>query len=273
MQQRTEEVGWLEQLFGTRRPLIGMVHLLPLPGSPGWRGDLESVLGLARADATALAEGGFHGVIVENHGDMPFSKGPVETHTVAAMALAVQAVSDAIALPVGVNVMRNDAISALALAVVTGVRFIRVNVLHGVMAAEEGVIEGQAYDALRYRKTHCAEVRILADVLVKHATPLDGTDIVRVAKATLHRGGADALIVSGPVTSEPTDLQDLAKVREALPEAPLFVGSGVTEDSVEGLLKVADGIIVGTNLKRDGIIENPVDLARVKRLAQRAGAA
>ena len=273
MQQRTEEVGWLEQLFGTRRPLIGMVHLLPLPGSPGWRGDLESVLSPARADATALAEGGFHGVIVENHRDMPFSKGRVDPHTVAAMSLAIQAVGEAVALPVGVNVMRNDALSALALAAVTGASFIRVNVLHGVMAAEEGIIEGQAYDVLRYRNTHCPDVRILADILVKHATPLDGAGIVRAARATLHRGGADALIVSGPVTGEPADLHDLAKVRDALPEAPLFVGSGVTEDSVEGLLKVANGVIVGTSLKRDGIIENPVDLDRVKRLAHRAGAA
>jgi membrane complex biogenesis BtpA family protein len=189
------------------------------------------------------------------------------------MSLAIQAVRKAVALPVGVNVMRNDALSALALAAVTGAPFIRVNVLHGVMAAEEGIIEGQAYDVLRYRKSHCPDVRILADILVKHATPMDGTGIVRAARATLHRGGADALIVSGPVTGEPTDLQDLAKVRAALPTVPLFVGSGATEESVQALLKEADGVIIGTSLKEDGLVENAIDLDRVKRLAHRAGAA
>ena len=270
---QTQGTDWLEPVFGTKKPLIGMVHLLPLPGSPGWQGDLSEVLSRAAADATALAEGGFHGVIVENHGDAPFLKGRVEPPTVAAMALALQAVKETVALPLGVNVLRNDALSALALAAVTGARFIRVNVLHGVMAAEEGLIEGQASEVLRLRSALRADVKILADVLVKHATPIGDADIVRAAKATVHRGKADALIVSGPITGEPAEMQDVVKVKEALPDVPLLVGSGVTEESVEALLTVADGAIIGTSLKWDGLVENPVDPERVRRLVQRSRAA
>ncbi len=270
---QAQETGWLEPLFGAKKPLIGMVHLLPLPGSPGWRGDLGAVLNQAVADTTMLAEGGFHGLIVENHGDAPFLKGRVEPSTVASMAVALQAVKEAVTLPLGVNVLRNDALSALALAAVTGARFIRVNVLHGTMAAEEGLIEGLASDVLRLRSALGADVKILADVLVKHAAPIGDPDIVRAAIATVRRGQADALIVSGPVTGEPAEMQDVVRVKGALPDVPLLVGSGVTEESIEALLAVADGAIIGTSLKRDGLVENPVDPERVRRLVRRAGAA
>ncbi len=160
-------------LFGVRKPLIGVVHLLPLPGSPGWKGDMAAVLARARQDAAALAEGGADAVIVENFGDAPFSAEPVGPLTVAAMTLAVQAVSGTADLPMGINVLRNDPYSALAIAVATGAGFVRANVHYGVMVAEEGLIQGRAHDTTRLRHSLGVDesVKILADVLVKHASP------------------------------------------------------------------------------------------------------
>ena len=162
----------LEKLFGSSKAIIGMVHLLPLPGSPRWSGDLPAVLRHARGDAEALASGGVHGVIVENFGDVPLRKGRVEPWTVAAMTLAVkevQAVSD---VPIGINVLRNDAVSVLAIAYATGAQFIRVNVHTGAVLADEGIIEGRAPETLGLRRELGADIKIFADVFVKHAVPL-----------------------------------------------------------------------------------------------------
>ena len=122
-----------------KKVLIGVVHLPPLPGSPGWGGDMGWVLDRAQEEASVLEQGGANGIIVENFGDVPFRIGPVEPDTVAAMTLAVARVKQGIDLPVGVNMLRNDAKSALAVAATTGADFIRVNVHYGVMAAEEGL--------------------------------------------------------------------------------------------------------------------------------------
>ena len=195
----------LEALFGASKVLIGVAHLPPLPGSPRWGGSMEAVLARAQEDALALAEGGAGAVILENFGDTPFATGPVGPHTLAAMSLAVQAVKDAVGLPVGINVLRNDGQAALAIAAVTGARFVRVNVHYGVMAADEGIIQGKAAETLRYRRSlgvHTA-VKIFADVLVKHAQPMGSPGISHVARETVQRGLADAIIVTGPATGSP----------------------------------------------------------------------
>ena len=259
----------LESLFGVRKAFIGMVHLPPLPGSPSWGGDMAWVLAQATEDALALAQGGANGIIVENHGDAPFAKGRVEVHTVAAMTLAVKAVREAVSLPVGINVLRNDPCTGLGIAAVTGARFIRVNVLHGLVAAEEGLIEGDAHETLIYRRALNADVKIFADVHVKHAAPLGNLDIALAARATAYRGGADALVITGPVTGEPAAIEDLSRVKGVTPDVPVLVGSGVNEDNVEAFLGIADGVIVGTSLKMDAMVHNPVDRERVNRLARR----
>ena len=261
----------METIFGAGKAFIGVVHLLPLPGSPRWQGDMGPVLERARNEALTLAEGGADGIIVENFGDAPFATGHVEAQTVVAMTLAVNAVMETVSLPVGINVLRNDPSSALAIAVGTGARFIRANVHYGVMVADEGLIQGMAHETLRYRRLLGAhdQVSIFADVLVKHAVPLGDRDVAQVAKETVYRGLADALIVTGPATGTPAALEDVAAVRAAVPGVPLLVGSGVDESNAEAFLAVADGAIVGTSLKVDGIIHNRVDPARVKRIAGR----
>lgn len=247
-----------------------MVHLPPLPGSPRWGGSIDAVLERARADARALAEGGVDALIVENYGDTPFYPGRLPAETVAGLAVAARAVRETSALPLGINALRNDAAAALAIAAATGAAFIRVNVHTGAMLTDQGWIEGRAHETLRLREQLAPGVAILADVLVKHATPPPGLSLERAARDAWERGLADALVVSGTGTGEPTAAEDLERVRRALPDTPLLVGSGVTEATAAALLAVADGAIVGSALEAEGVAGGPVDLQRVRRLVAAA---
>ena len=261
----------LRSLFRSSEPIIGMVHLLPLPGSPSWQGSLQRVLDQASEDAESLVSGGVNGIIIENFGDTPLHKGTVGPHTVAATVtravIEVQRIAD---VPLGVNVLRNDAMSALAIAAATGARFIRVNVHTGAMVADEGLIEGHAAETLRYRRDLDVDVKIFADVLVKHALPLANQDLNDAARTARERGLADALIVSGSRTGEATLLEHVVAVKKAVPDVPVLVGSGISETNLQELLQAADGAIVGTNFKKDGNVLNPVDPGRVTRLVQQA---
>lgn len=245
-------------------PLIGMVHLGPLPGAPRFAGDLEAVLTASCADARALAEAGFDALLVENYGDSPFFADDVPKATVAALARAVCEVHRSVQIPVGVNVLRNDAPAALAVAAAAGASFIRVNVLTGTMYTDQGLIRGRAAEVARLRAGLCPTVAILADVFVKHALPPPGLTLEQAAADTWERGGADGLIVTGTGTGRETSLDDLRRVKAAVPGAPLYAGSGVTDASVASVLGVADGVIVGTALKREGRVGAPVDAARAR---------
>ena len=262
----------MQSLFGESKAFIGVIHLPPLPGSPRWGGDLSVVLEQAKRETTALTEGGASGIIVENFGDAPFRIGRVEPETVAAMTRAVDLVCRATPLPVGVNMLRTDALSALAVAVAAGAQFIRVNVHYGTMAADEGLVTGEASETLRRRRLVNAEhIAILADVLVKHAVPLGEPDLGLIARETAYRGLADGLIVTGPVTGQPAVANDVATVRKAVPDRPLLVGSGVDAGNAAHFLAHADGAIVGTSLKKDGVITNPIHLERVRATARAFG--
>jgi membrane complex biogenesis BtpA family protein len=227
---------------------------------------MDEVLARAIADARALESGGMDGLIVENFGDVPFGKGRAEAHTVSAMTLAVAAVRQAVGIPVGVNVLRNDSRSAMAIASVAGANFIRVNVHVGAMLTDQGVVEGNAHDTIRYRRELGVDVKVLADVMVKHAAPLGDQTIEQLAKDTAYRGLADAIIVTGSGTGEAADPNDVARTTEAVPDVPVLVGSGVHEGNVAELLLLADGVIVGTSVKEGGITTNRVDETRVARL-------
>ncbi len=254
----------LTQIFKTANPAIGVVHLLPLPTSPRWQGDLRSVIARAEQEATALASGGVHGLIVENFFDAPFAKSQVDPAVVSAMTLVVQRLSALVPLPIGLNVLRNDACSALAIASCTDAKFIRVNVLSGVMATDQGLIEGDAHRLMRYRRELGTDVKILADVLVKHAQPLGRPSVTTAVQDTIHRGLADGVIVSGTATGHAPTVEDLVRARDAAGGTPIFVGSGATVDNIEHLVPAADGVIVSSSLKRKGQIEQPVDPIRTR---------
>jgi hypothetical protein len=248
--------------------LIGVVHLLPLPGSPRWRGNIESLIEFAMNDARAYERGGAHALIVENFGDAPFAKTNVGPETIAAMAAAGRAIRATVKLPIGFNVLRNDARAALALCATCGGSFIRVNVLSGAMLTDQGLIEGNAHDTLRYRQQVCPAAQIFADVHVKHARPLGHWAIEDSARDTADRALADALIVSGTGTGVAADISDVERVRRACPDAKILLGSGITQENVGEFMRVADGVIAGSSLKRNGKLSNPVDAKRVAALAR-----
>jgi len=248
--------------------LIGVVHLPPLPGAPRWRGKLSSVIERAVADARAYERGGAHAVFVENFGDAPFTKSAVGPETVAAMTMAGCAVREAVKLPIGFNVLRNDARAALALCSACGGEFIRVNVHSGVMLTDQGLIEGDAFATLRYRTAISPGAKIFADVHVKHAVPLGDWNLEAAAQDTLERGLADALIISGAGTGIAAEPEELRRVRLACPQARILLGSGVNRENIHDYLPWADGFIVGSSLKAGGKMNNPVDPARVAALAR-----
>ncbi|MEI6828566.1 MAG: BtpA/SgcQ family protein [Synechococcaceae cyanobacterium ELA445] len=255
------------QLFPQPCPLIGVVHLQPLPGAPLWAGDLEAVLRAALADVEAYLEGGADGLIVENFGDVPFWGDRVPPETVASMARIATAVVARSPVPVGINVLRNDALAGLAIAQASGARFIRVNVLTGATVTDQGLLQGPAAELLRRRRLLGADgVRILADVLVKHGAPLAPLAMGEAVRDVLARGGADGVIVSGSGTGRATDPGDLEQARGAVAGAPVLIGSGATVETMATLAARCDGVIVGTALKHGGVLDQPVDPRRVRDL-------
>ena len=256
--------GELVHLFKTAHPVIGVIHLLPLPCSARWQGSLSAVVERAIQEATALASGGANALIVENFFDVPFAKDRVDPAVVSAVSLIVERLRHLVALPIGINLLRNDAHSALAVAACTGAQFIRVNVLTGVMATDQGLIEGQAHSLMGYRRQLGCDVKVFADVLVKHAVPLGTPNLTTAVQETLHRGLADGVIVSGWATGSPPPQEELALAKAAAGSAPVLIGSGATPDNISNLIQSADGVIVSSSLKRRGQIEQPIDPSRVR---------
>ena len=263
------------ELNTNRKLVIGMVHLKALPGSPAYRGDMDDVLSTAIGDALALEAGGVDAVLLENFHDVPFFKASVPACTVAAITACAMEVRGALAaerdVPVGINVLRNDGCAALSVAVAAGATMIRVNVLTAARVTDQGIVEGISAELLRLRRMIGAgNVRILADVDVKHSAPLAARPIEEEVLDTVERGGADALIVSGTGTGKPTDPGHARRVRASAPAGtPVYVGSGLTLDSVDAFRDVADGFIVGTHFKHHGKVDQPVDGERVRAFVQR----
>jgi membrane complex biogenesis BtpA family protein len=260
--------GLFGALFGRARGVaIGVVHLPALPGAPGWRGGgMGPVRERALTDAAAYAGAGFDSLIVENHGDIPFLKPDAMGHeTAACMAILTERVVAETGLPVGVNVLANDAHCALAVAAAAGARFIRVNQWCNAYVANEGLIEGPAATALRYRRTLGAEeVAVFADSHVKHGSHAITADR-SVAELTrdLEWSGADAVIATGQRTGDAARPEELAEVRGAT-ALPVLVGSGVTSANAGAVLALADGVIVASALKEGGVWWNPVSAARCR---------
>ena len=264
----------LQSLFGKPgRVLIGVVHLLPLPGSPDYSGGgVEAIYARAIGDARAYADAGFDGLIVENHGDIPFSKpedmGP---ETAAHMAVATDRVRSETGLPIGINVLANAALHALAIASAAGARFVRVNQWANAYVANEGLIEGAAAKAMRYRSALQAQgVNIFADAHVKHGAHAIVQDrpIAELVR-DVEFFNADVVIFTGQRTGHAADLDYLRKLRAAA-SLPTLVGSGVDAGNLGDILAIVDGVIVASALKVDGRWWNPVDRERAKAFVERA---
>ena len=259
-----------EKIFGKKNPVIGVVHLLPLPTSARWGGNLQAVMERAEQEATALAAGGVDGIIVENFFDAPFTKDCVDPAVISAMTLIIDRIMSLVMLPIGINVLRNDAKGALAIASCLGAQFIRVNVYTGIMATDQGLIEGKAHEIQRYRRELASDIAIFADVLVKHARPLGTPNLTTAVKDTIERGLADAVILSGWATGLPPNLEDLELAQSAANGTPVLIGSGANEDNISELMNFANGVIVASSLKRHGKIDETIDPTKVSQFVEAA---
>jgi membrane complex biogenesis BtpA family protein len=266
----TEGPVLFDRIFHTPKPLIGMIHLPPLPGSPRYKGDgISKPVEAALRDAKALKKGGIDGLLIENYGDLPFKPTPTDPETVASMTAIGQEVLKQVDLPMGVNVLRNGALAALAIAHVIRARFIRVNVFAESLMTDQGIIDACAHDLIRFRKQlGASDVAVFADVRSKHAAPLSSRPVEESARDAAYRGMADALIVTGLHTGAEPDRNQLHKIKVSVPDRRVLIGSGLTKRNAAKLLREADGAIVGTYLKEDGMIEKPVDESRVKELVK-----
>lgn len=262
----------IAEIFGRTKAVIGVVHCRPLPGSPDHDGEtVAAIIDRALADARAYAAAGADGLIIENHGDIPFLKpDAIGPETAAMLAVITDRVRQATDLPLGVNVLANAAIPALAVAQAGGARFIRVNQWANAYVANEGIVEGAAATALRYRAAIGARhVRVFADAHVKHGAHAIVADrsIAELVR-DVEFFHADAVIATGQRTGDAASETEIDAISQAT-SLPVLVGSGVTEANVEAILARVDGVIVASSLKRDGVWWNPVDPARARGFMQR----
>lgn len=263
----------LGEIFGTCKPIIGMVHCWPLPGAPGYTGyGMDAIIEHALKDAHALAEGGCDGLIVENMWDIPFRAGPhISAESIAAQAVVARRVKEACALPLGINLVHNGGTTLLGIALAAGASFIRVCMFTGAGVWDAGSWdEGCAADLLRRRKElHAEHIKIFADVDKKHSVRFPGIDLATHMEWTRFFG-ADALIISGRMTGDAPDLEKVRAARALAGNTPLLLGSGTDEHNIAAFLALADGAIVGSSIKAGGEIANAVDVQRVRRFVQAA---
>lgn len=262
----------LAELFGVEKPIIGMVHLIPLPGAPAYEGwGIEEVVEAALRDANTLVENGVDGLIVENMWDLPYyADGEIPAEEIAAHAVAAREVVKSVNVPVGITVIHNGGRVALGIAKAAGAKFIRVCLYTGALVWDTGQIDrGNAPELMRLRKLlHAWDIRFFADVYKKHASMFPGiTPEIHATWIDFYL--ADALIVTGRMTGAEPDLELVRRVKETAGETPVLIGSGLTAENAGRFLSVADGAIVGTYLKVGGLTQNPVDPERVKMLMER----
>jgi uncharacterized protein len=263
----------MTEIFATAKPIIGMVHCWPLPGAPGYTGyGMQTIIDHAVRDAEALAEGGCHGLIVENMWDIPFRAGPhIQPESIAAQAVVAHAVRERINLPMGINLVHNGGVALLGIAIAARADFIRVCMFTGAGVWDAGSWdEGCAADLLRRRKElHAEHIKIFADVDKKHSVRFPGIDLATHMEWTRFFG-ADAMIISGRMTGDAPDLEKVREARRLVGNTPILLGSGTDERNIAAFMEVADGAIVGSSIKENGDIANPVDVERVRRFVNAA---
>ena len=239
-------------VFGGKAPVIGMVHMYALPGAPTFSGSLNDVIDRAVQDATTLAEGGVDALLVENFHDYPFYPMTVEPETVAAAAVVAREVGRQTDLPLGINILRNSWQASLGVAAAVDAQFIRLNILTDAAVTDQGIINSEAHLVARYKKHIGGEhILTLADLLTKHARPIVERPVGVIAEDMLNRGGADAIILAGDNTAMPPSLDRLRQVKDAMPDAPVILGSGMTAKHAATYAEVADGAVFGYGSKPD----------------------
>ncbi|MBD3237842.1 MAG: BtpA/SgcQ family protein [Candidatus Eisenbacteria bacterium] len=254
------------KLWKRDHPFFAVLHLPPLPGAPGARRTVPQIVEAAAEEARVLLGAGFDGLVIENYGDAPFFATQVPPETIAAMSAVACEIRRLGTFPLGINVLRNDAQAALAVATAARAELIRVNVLAGTMLTDQGLVTGPAASLLRKRKLLGARVAIWADLLVKHAAPLAPTDPLDAARDLSERAGADALILTGRRTGQPVDRRVLEQLHRSLARLPRIVGSGVQAENLADYWADASAFIIGSAFRRGGRPGRALDPDRLHRL-------
>ena len=259
--------GVINQIFRRSKALIGMIHCPPFPGSPRYRGEsLNQIYDACLRDAEFLVNNGLHGLIVENHGDVPFSKpDDIGPETPAFMAVVVERIKRNFDVPIGINVLANAPITAFAIARATDSAFIRVNQWANAYIANEGFMEGRAAQAMRFRSALRGEgIKVFADSHVKHGSHSITSDrSIGELTRDLDFFDVDAVIATGHRTGDSATMEEIEEVADAT-SLPVLVGSGVDADNIAQILTRASAVIVASSLKKDGVWWNPVDPEKVR---------
>ncbi|HVM61049.1 MAG TPA: BtpA/SgcQ family protein [Verrucomicrobiae bacterium] len=253
-------------LFSSPKPVIAMIHLEALPGTPAGGRSVREIEALAVREAKMYRESGVHGIMIENMHDTPYLRGAVGPEIVAAMSVVGRAVKDAARLPCGVQVLAGANVEAIAVAHAAGLDFVRVEGFAFAHVADEGFIQSTAAPLLRFRKQIGAErVQVWADVKKKHSSHAITSDITvgETAEAVEMMRG-DAVIITGMVTADPPALADIRDAKKHC-RIPVYLGSGVTAQNLARYFPVADGFIVGSHFKVDGLWSNTADTKRVEK--------
>ncbi len=268
---KVSDLSSILKIFKKDKVAIGVVHCPPFPGTPRHDGrSVSQLIAAAVDDAVAYAEGGIDGLIIENHGDVPFLRPEdIGPETTAYMTAATRAAIEATGLPTGINILANAPIAALAVASASDARFVRVNQWANAYVSNEGFLNGEAAKALRYRKSiDASDVAIFADSHVKHgAHAITGDRSIEELTRDLEFFDADAVIATGQRTGDTATTEELRTIDGAT-GLPVLVGSGVRTDNVARILKVAAGVIVGSSLKRDDVWWNEVQADKVRNFMQ-----
>lgn len=252
-----------EEMFGVKIPVIGVIHLMPLPGAPLYNGaSTREISEKAVRDSKMMEDNGIDGLIIENFGDKMFQK-TVGPEVVAAMTYVAKDIRRELKIPIGICALQSDAIAGIAIAKAVEAAFVRIPYYTETSVVDAGTMESIAASALRYRRFLESDVKIFADVHIKHSYPLMQRPIEYAAEDSYHRGLADAVIITGRKTGGDTNPEDIRRVRNALPELPLVVGSGVTEENVENYLSMVNAIIIATGLNVSGKVESEPDPSRI----------
>lgn len=255
---------FFHDIFREPKTIIGMVHLHALPGSPGYSGNLEEVYEAACADLKALEAGGTSAFIVENFGDVPYDD-HIEPITLAAFVSIATRLREQTKLPMGINLQFNDVEAEWDAAYASDADFIRVENFAETRVGPNGIFPAMGPKLMRLKGRYPKKVALLCDVNVKHTfaaveQPEDFTI------ESIIEGGGDALIITGLMTGVSPTVDDVIKAKVIAKTFPIIVGSGVNAGNVTSFLTEADGAIIGSSLKKDGIVENPVDEERVRAL-------
>ncbi|WP_374305531.1 BtpA/SgcQ family protein [Ferrovibrio sp.] len=255
----------IKTTFGSHKPIIAMIHFGPLPGSPLYDkdGGMQKLIDLAAADIAALQDGGVDAVMFGNEGDRPYLL-KASPQSLAAMSFAVGELKRTIRIPFGVNYLW-DPVASVALGVASGARFVR-EIFTGVYDSDMGLWAPDAASAVRLRADcNRADLKLMYNINAEFASPIGDRSIAARAKSAVFSSLADIVLVSGPMTGEAVETGNLKKVKDVLPDTPVFANTGVNIDNVADIMSIADGAVIGTHFKVDGDTWKAVDKARVSR--------